>query len=133
MVEELQYNKAGTEDGTLNPMYKCGGKTMLKELQKLFNFLRENECVHPDWQRSVIFNLYKDGDRMDPGNYRGIALISCLGKLYLSLWARRLAKYAEKFLREAQGGFRWKRSTVDQALVLHELLLRRQRADETTY
>jgi hypothetical protein len=55
---------------------------------------------------------------MDPGNYRGIniALISCLGKLYLSLWARRLSSHAEDRLRDEEGGFRTRRSTVDQAL-----------------
>jgi exonuclease III len=132
-VENLQYHKAGTEDGTTNPMYACGGKAMAKRLRILFNFLRDREAVHTDWQRSVVCNLYKEGDRTDPGNFRGIALISCLGKLYLSLWARRLADHAEGFIDDSQGGFRRRRSTVDLGLAVHEGLLRRKRAGQSTF
>jgi hypothetical protein len=132
-IDSLHYHKAGTKDGTSNPMYKCGGKEIVKQLRKLCNFLHEHESVHPDWQRSVVINLYKDGDRMDHGNYRGIALISCLGKLYLSLWARRLSSHAENRLQDGQGGFRIKRSTVDQAIILHEGLVRRKRQEKPTY
>ena len=69
----------------------------------------------------------------DPGNYRGIALISCLGKLYLSLWARHLAKHAEGVLGEGQGGFRRRRSTVDQGISVKELLLRERQEGRPVY
>ena len=82
---------------------------------------------------SSIVNLYKDGRKTDPGNYRGIALISCLGKLYLSMWARRITTHAEEELTENQGGFRPRRSTGYQTLLLHETLLRRHRAKIPTY
>ena len=81
----------------------------------------------------MIVNLFKEGDRADPDNYRGISLISCLGKLYLSMWATRIAEHAEVRLGERQGGFRARRSTVDQALILHEALLRRKRAGLDTH
>ena len=87
-VEALSYHKASTGDGTTNPMFKCGGDTMLVRLCELFNFLRAKELMYVGWQESSVVNLFKEGDRADPGNYRGTALISCLGKLYLSLWAR---------------------------------------------
>ena len=82
-IEALQYHKAATEDGTTNPMFKCGGEVMENLLTHLFNFMAKRECVHPEWQKSTVVNLYKEGDRSQCGNYRGIALISCLGKLYL--------------------------------------------------
>ena len=106
---------------------------MVDLLLYLFNWLRLNESVPADWQRSVVVNLFKEGDRTDPGNYRGISLISCLGKLYLSMWAARIAEHAENRLSDRQGGFRARRSTVDQALVLYEGLLRRKRAGEDSY
>ena len=132
-VTKLAYHKAGTADGTVNTMFKCGGEEMAKHLLRLFNWLREKESIPAGWQRSVVVNLFKEGDRADPGNYRGIALISCLGKLYLSMWAARIAKHAEHRLGERQGGFRSGRSTVDQALILHEVLLRRKRAGQDTF
>jgi len=132
-VKKLAYHKAGTADGTVNTMFKCGGEEMAKHLLRLFNWLRERESIPAEWQRSVVVNLFKEGDRADPGNYRGIALISCLGKLYLSMWATRIAKHAEHRLGERQGGFRSGRSTVDQALILHEVLLRRKRAGKDSF
>ena len=132
-IAALQYHKAPAHDGTRNPMYKCGGPAMRGYLLQLFNHLHTLEAVPADWQRAAIVNIYKDGDPADPGNYRGIALISCLGKLYFSLWARRLTKFAEGRLTEEQGGFRWRRSTEDQALVYHETVLRRQRMRLNTY
>ena len=80
-----------------------------------------------------MVNLYKDGEHTDPGNYRGISLISCLGKLYLGLWARRVTRFFEDHLSEGQGGFRPRRSTMDQILTLDEVLLRRQRNLQPTY
>ena len=132
-IEALQYHKAATEDGTTNPMFKCGGEVMENLLTRLFNFMAKRECVHPEWQKSTVVNLYKEGDRSQCGNYRGIALISCLGKLYLSLWARRLADFAESRLEDAQGGFRRYRSTVDQAIVFKETLRRRKRQGQDTF
>ena len=132
-IEALKYHKAAAEDGTRNPMYKCGGGEMVKHLSKLFNHLKKVEKTPASWQRSVVVNLFKEGDKTEPGNYRGIALISCLGKLYLSLWARRLAEYAETKLTDGQGGFRRHRSTVDQAVALHEVLLRRRKKGQTSY
>jgi exonuclease III len=132
-LERLHYHKAGTDDGTTNPMYKCGGDKMVLELRKLFNFLRQKETIYKGWQRSAVVNLFKEGDRADPGNYRGIALISCLGKLYLSLWARRLAQHADGSLDESQGGFRSERGTPDQGLTLYEGLLHRKTEGKTTF
>jgi exonuclease III len=132
-VDKLAYHKAGTADGTVNTMFKCGGAEMAKHLLHLFNWLREKESLPAEWQRSMVVNLFKEGDKADPGNYRGIALISCLGKLYLSLWATRIARHADHRLGERQGGFRAGRSTVDQALILHEALLRRKRAGKETF
>jgi hypothetical protein len=132
-VDALDYYKAGAADGTKNPMFKCGGGVMVDKLHCLFNHLRKRETFPADWGQSEVVNLYKEGDKSDPGNYRGISLISCLGKLYLSLWAKRLADFLEPVLDEEQGGFRCGRSTVDQALTLKEILAQRKRVGVPTF
>ena len=47
-VEKLTYHKAGTADGTVNTMFKCGGKEMAKHLLHFVNWLRENESLPAD-------------------------------------------------------------------------------------
>ena len=106
---------------------------MVELLVKLFNFLKLKEMTPANWSRFVVVNLYKDGDRTNPSNYRGIALISCLWKLYLSLWDKRITNRMESHLSEEQGGFRPGRSFVDQALTLREAFLHRHRQGVPTY
>jgi endonuclease/exonuclease/phosphatase family metal-dependent hydrolase len=70
-LDALDYYKAGAADGTKNPMFKCGGKTMEAMLYRLFNYLRKREIFPEDWGRSEVVNLFKEGDKSEPGNYRG--------------------------------------------------------------
>ena len=125
--------KAGSTDGTRNPWFSRGGPTMVQLLLSLFNFIRDREVTPENWSEAVIVNLYKDGDRCDAGNYRGISLLSCLGKIYSSLWANRLSAHFENVLGDAQGGFRKHRSTVDDALSLYEILRRRRSESKDTF
>ena len=34
------------------------------------------------WWEGILVNLFKKGDKEDPGNYRGITLFSIVGKLF---------------------------------------------------
>ena len=132
-LEKLQYHKATTSDDTSGEMLIFGGEAFRQRLLDLFNWLLDTEVIPSTWQSATIVNLFKEGDRADPNNYRGIALISCIGKLYSSLWANRLAKHGETALSEEQGGFRQWRSTVDQALILREVLTQRKAEGKATY
>ena len=57
-------------------------------------------------------------------NYRGITLLSTLGKLFTRVINNRLSEWAESYyvLIEAQAGFRTGMSTVDNIFVLHGLI-----------
>eukprot|EP00808_Paulinella_micropora_P019510 g32959.t1 len=131
--EQAQFGKACGSDETRHEMFKCGGATMRQLLLRVFNFLRDIETTPDDWGMGTLVNLYKDGDPADLGNYRGIALTSCLGQLYLSLWARRLSGFMEGKLSEEQGGFRPNRSTTDHTISLHEALARRKLTRRSTH
>lgn len=48
------------------------------------------------WAQGIIFPLYKDGSRLAPGNYRPIALLSVVGKLFGSVIENRLSDWSEK-------------------------------------
>ncbi len=67
-------------------------------------------CVIPEaWTQVLIVPIYKKkGEITDPNNYRGISLLSCVGKIFTSLVTGRIAKYLEHFelLGGEQAGFR---------------------------
>ena len=60
---------------------------------------------------------------MDSNNYRGVTLLSCIGKLFTSVLNERLKVYCEsnKIINENQAGFRANHSTVDHIFSLKAL------------
>ena len=61
---------------------------------------------------------------MDPDNFRGITLISCLRKLFTSIIISRLTFFANEIslISKNQAGFRKGHSTIDNLFVLHSLI-----------
>ena len=73
------------------------------------------------WATGVIKPIYKNkGGINDPDNYRGITLLSCLGKLFTSVINERLTVFIDsnQIMSEAQAGFRKGYSTTDQIFTL---------------
>ena len=81
-VRKLKNNKTGGSDGLVGELLKYGGSGMIHLLHKLFEVVWSEELVPPKWREGLIVNLFKKGDREDPGNYRGITLLSVVGKVF---------------------------------------------------
>ena len=92
------------------------------------------ERIPSDWSKGLILPLYKDGDERVPSNYRGITLLSVVGKLYSSVLTKRLSSWCEENnkISEEQAGFRPGRATTDHLFTLTELLLARKDAKQDT-
>ena len=71
---------------------------------------------------SGVRPLYKNkGSRNDPNNYRGITLLSCLGKLFTACLSSRISEYMydDNKMGLEQAGFRPDFSTMDHVFTLH--------------
>ena len=69
--------------------------------------------------------MYKNkGQRNDPDNYRGITLLSCIGKLFTSCLNHRLCSYIEcqQIIGNEQADFRSGHSTIDHIFALRTLI-----------
>ena len=55
---------------------------MVYLLEQLFSVIWREETVPKQWRKGLIVNLFKKGDREDPGNYRGITLLSVVGEVF---------------------------------------------------
>jgi hypothetical protein len=95
----------------------------------------EAERIPTDWSKGLIYPLFKGGERKNPDNYRGIYLLSIIGKVYTSILNQRLLDWCEKREKfgEEQGGFRAHRATTDQAFILSELVRARRRRKLETH
>ena len=76
--------------------------------------------------------MFKKGDKEVPGNYRGITLLSVVGKVFCKILNNRLVERLDKgrLLHEGQAGFRLKRSCIDN---VNELVQGRLREGKTKY
>lgn len=140
-VAKMKTMKATGIDDIASEVFIYGGESVLHAVLRVVRAVWRAESVPMDWVRGVIFPLYKNGDRRDPSNYRGISLLSVVGKLLTTVlntrivdWSERMAaaKVRPAVLSEEQGGFRPRRGCLDQLFVLVEALrVRRQRGTAT--
>ena len=105
---------------------------MKESLLILFQKMWREEKIPKDWTRGIIVPIFKDGERKNVDNYRGITLLSVVGKLYTSIINNRISSWLEKNkkLVEEQAGFRAKRSTSEQIFILKEIIQGRRRAKQ---
>ena len=92
----MKLGKACGYDNSFNEMLIGLIKTHPKVLLKLFNGVLRSSEVIPDWALGLVVPIFKEGPKLDPSNYRGITLISCIGKLFLSILNNRLIEFVKK-------------------------------------
>ena len=106
-INKSKSGKAAGIDGIMTDMIKCCVHLIAKPIAHLFNIIFKQGTFPSRWDTSIIVPLHKSGDLDDPGNYRGIALSNCLGRLLTKLMAERLYNYVEsnRIRKINQGGF----------------------------
>ena len=78
--------------------------------------------MQQDMRDAKIITLYKNkGERSNCNNYRGISLLSFIGKVYAQVLLIHLQRLAERVYPESQHGFRAERSMVDMVFSLCQL------------
>lgn len=134
-LKKLACHKAGTGDGLVNELLKYGGRALVDMFHRLVTVLWATESVPQQWRSGDIVNIFKKGDKADPGNYRGITLLNVVGKLYTKLLDTRLMSWLESHqrLHTCQAGFRRKRSCVDHIYSLSQIVQSRIRQGLPTF
>ena len=124
-VNKLKNNKAVGIDRILNEFIKCSIDIMIPLYVKLFNKILDSGEIPEDWLVGLIIPIYKNkGSKEEANNYRGITLLSCLGKLFTSILNDRLTEFCENnaILNESQAGFRKGYSTLDHIFTLKNIV-----------
>ena len=105
-------------------MISCLLEIYPEVILKLFNSILNHNDIIPDWLISIITPIYKKGSKADPSNYRGISLLSCFGKLFLSILNNRLMEFTIKnnILSKNQLGFLPGNRTSDAHIIIHNLV-----------
>ena len=124
-LKKLKLNKAAGIDNVINEFIISSQHITADLITKFFNVILNTGTVPSEWTIGIICPIFKNkGSPLDPGNYRGITILSCLGKLFTSIINDRLSDYLEKFgiLGEEQAGFRHGYSTLDHIFNLKSII-----------
>lgn len=121
-INSLASRKAPGSDGIPPDLIKHCKTTLLQPLHNVLCACWKEGAVPQDMRDAKIVTLYKNkGDRSDCNNYRGISLLSVVGKVFARVILVRLQKLAERIYPESQCGFRAERSTIDMVFSLRQL------------
>lgn len=77
---KLKSNKAAGLDSICNEMLKCSQNALGPCYLKIFNACLSNGLYPNCWCEGYITPLHKSDDPYNPANYRGISIISDVGK-----------------------------------------------------
>ena len=132
-IGSLKQGKSAGNDQVVAEILVKGGGRVISAVRMMCEKAWEEEKLPTEWTRGIIFPIYKDGEKKDTNNYRGITLLSIVGKVYAQVINYRLMMWSESnnILVEEQGGFRPVRGCPDQLFSLVEILRTRKKTKHT--
>ena len=122
-IKKLKNKKAAGTDRIRNEMLKSGRHFLMTSLKKLL--LLEAGTFPDCWSMGLITPIFKSVEKLNPtGNYRGICVTSCLGKLLTALLNTRLHNFvrSQNLLHPSQIGFLEGFRTTDHIFSLRTLI-----------
>ena len=127
-VKNLARNKSPGRDNLLNEYFIECIDLFVEPIEIFFNEILNSVFFPSHWIEGILIPLHKKGSTEDTNNYRGITLISCLGKLFTSVINQRLIKWSTEndISTDTQFGFKSGHSTVDAIFVLQNLITLRK-------
>ena len=93
LEQALKNTKLGNNhsaDGVFLELLVHGGRCLWTFLLTLLNIVWAKEIIPTDWIDTIITILFNKGNRSDCGNYRGISLLSAVGKVFADVVLQRL-------------------------------------------
>ena len=117
----MKTHKAAGPDTIPAEVLKLGGRELQNRLHRLTLRIWQLESMPADLRNAKIVSIFKKGDKADCDNYRGISLLSVVGKVIARIILQRITPLAEAVLPESQSGFRPSRGTLDMIFVLRQI------------
>ena len=121
-IKDLKCNKAAGPDDISAEMLKAGGGVIIDWLSVFFQQVWSTNSVPQSWKDAIMIPLHKKKEMDDCNNYRGIALLSIVGKAFTRLILNRIKVSVEEKLSEIQAAFRKDRSCIDQVFTLRMII-----------
>jgi hypothetical protein len=126
-LEALKRDRAKDESGIIAEMLKDGSRSLLETILEIFNdVLLFNADVPNAWRKSKIVVIIKKGDPKLPANYRPIAILPILYKLFSRMLCDRLTPHIMKHQSADQAAY-WKHFSTEDHLLSVSLLIEKSK------
>ena len=120
--KNTKLGKSPGSDGVIAEVLVNGVARLRAFLLTMVTIFWSTENIPTDLINPNITILCKKGDRSHCGNYRGISLLSVVGKVFANIILQRLKNLAELIYAQSQSGYRSGRSTIDGIFTLRQLM-----------
>lgn len=115
-------NNAGPDKIHPRFLYNCVSN-LIEPLHFIFNHSLSTGSFPSEWKKTFLIPIFKDGTRNDAKNYRGVATLSALPKLFEKLIHQQLLDIVPDHLNVEQHGFIKGRSTTTNLVMFSSFLL----------
>ena len=115
-LKRIKAGKARDSEGIAAEMLKINCAILRARILELLNDVISSQALHAEWRKSRLVVLFKKGDPKLPSNYRPIAILPLLYKLFGRMLCARLG---EKIINQQsvdQAAYRKDLSTEDNLL-----------------
>ena len=121
ILQILKLGKASGPDYISHQMLKKTCDTVCVPLSLLFNLSFSKAQFPTQWKIASVMPLFKNGDKTSASNYRPIALLSTVGKVFERIVFKEVFNYliSNKLLYKFQSGFLPGHSTVHQLIEIY--------------
>jgi Reverse transcriptase (RNA-dependent DNA polymerase) len=121
---DLDVNKGPGPDKIPSSILKYCAASFSLPLCLIFNRSLATSVFPEKWKLSFVTPIFKNGKRNDVSNYRGIAILSAVAKLFELLICRSMYEDLKGLLSENQHGFVKGRSTVSNLVEYSSFILK---------
>ena len=108
---KLKCSHSSGPDGVPAIVLKRCSNSICLPLTKIFNMSLSTGVFPDKWKESFVFPVFKKGCKQDIGNYRGIAALCAMSKLFEVIVLEFFSHYCSSCISDDQHGFLSKRST----------------------
>ena len=116
VLQSLDASKGPGPDGIPPLFVKNLAVELTTPLFWLFNMSLESGSFPISWKKSFLVPIFKSGNRSDVRNYRGIAIISCIPKVFEAIINKKIFLQIKNRISHSQHGFFKGRSTTTNLL-----------------
>lgn len=121
-IERIKNNKSAGPGGIAPELIKYGSEKLFRMIHRMFQRALNEDQLPKEWTEAYIVSIFKKGDRRRCENYRGVSVLSSMGRLYGKIVKEKLEEQLIDKISDDQAGFSAGRSCIDHIYTLQQLI-----------